>query len=316
MRSARAMTLIELLVVIAIIGILIAILLPAVQAAREAARRMQCQNNLKQIGTALHNYHNAYSSFPPGNFAKTIGVCTGSSTKSEDGANWMILILPYLEQKSLYDSYDMTVSNESAENRQLRETPVNTYTCPSDVSTDELTVPTFGPAAPWSLNVAYMPGSYRGVSGRSDGKVFLDWSLDSSYPHDWRGPLHVVGVLGLTAERVATIEDGTSNTLMVGESTTRTSLQHRTLWAYSYAFYSLSATTPQARVLYGDYDRCQEEGGNGHSLPCRRGWGSYHNGGKNFLLCDGAVRFVAQGIDVDLFAEMGSISGGELVQVP
>ena len=316
MRRTRGMTLVELLVVIAIIGILIALLLPAVQAAREAARRMQCQSNLKQIGVALHNYHSAYASFPPGNFAKTVGVCAGSSTKSEDGTNWMILILPYLEQKSLYDSYDMTVSNESAENRQLRETPVNTYACPSDVGTDELIVPTFGPAAPWNLNVAYMPGSYRGVSGRSDGKVFLDWSLDASYPHDWRGPLHVVGVLGLTAERIADIEDGSSNTLMVGESTTRTSPQLRTLWAYSYAFYSLSATTPQARVLYGDYDRCQEEGGDGHSLPCKRGWGSCHDGGMNFLLCDGAVRFVAQGIDVDLFAELGTLSGGELVQVP
>ena len=310
------MTLVELLVVIAIIGILIALLLPAVQAARGAARRMQCMNNLKQIGVALHNYHSTHASFPPGNFAQTAGVCPGSSTTSEDGANWMILILPYLEQKALHDGYDMTVHNESAENRQLREMPVNAYVCPSDLGTDELIVPALGPAAAWSLDVAYMPGSYRGVSGRSDGRAFLDWSMDTSYPRRWRGPLHIVGVLGLRSERVADIRDGSSNTLMVGESTTRTSPQYRTLWAYSYAFYSLSATTPQARVLYGDYDRCREEGGDGHSLPCRRGWGSYHGGGMNFLLCDGATRFLSQGIDVDLFAELGTISGGEPAQVP
>ncbi len=315
-RRERGFTLVELLVVIAIIGLLIALLLPAVQAARGAARRMQCANNLKQIGVALHSYHSTHATFPPGNFAKTAGVCPGSSTASEDGANWMILILPYLEQTSLHAGYDMSLHNEAAENSQVREMSVDVYVCPCDLGTGELIVPGFGPAASWSHNVAYMPGSYRGVSGRSDGHTFLDWSLDTGYPRDWRGPLHTVGVMGLTSERVADIRDGTSNTLFVGESTTRTSPQYRTLWAYSYAFYSLSATTPQGRVLWGDYDRCRAEGGEGHSLPCRRGWGSYHPGGMNFLLCDGSSRFVQEGIDVELFARLGTIGGGEAVQVP
>ena len=276
MRQNRGMTLIELLVVIAIIGILIALLLPAVQAAREAARRMECGNNLRQVGVAIHNYHAAHDSFPPGNFAETAGVCPGSRITSEDGANWMILILPYLEQRAAHDTYDMKRHNESPENQRLRETSVGTYVCPSDVNTDELIIPALGPAASWSHNVAYSPGSYRGVSGRSDGWEFLDWSLNTQYRRDWRGPLHVAGVLRFTAERVTDVRDGTSNTLMVGESTTRTDPELRTLWAYSYAFYSLSATTPQSRVLYGDYQRCRDEGGNGHSLPCRRGWGSFH----------------------------------------
>jgi prepilin-type processing-associated H-X9-DG protein len=88
------------------------------------------------------------------------------------------------------------------------------------------------------------------------------------------------------------------------------------LWAYSYAFYSLSSTTAQARTLQADYDRCRSAGGEGLSLPCRRGWGSFHSGGLNFLLCDGAVRFLDQAVDVHLFADLGTIAGGEPAKVP
>ena len=321
MRRRRAFTLIELLVVMAIIGVLVGLLLPAVQAARESARRMRCAHNLKQIGLALQGFHEAHEAFPAGNFAQTAGVCPGSQrpgvdSPSEDRANWMILILPYLEQKALYEAYDQGACNEAPENRRVRETSVAAYLCPSDVAADELIVPAFGPASQFGLGVPYMPGSYRGVAGRSDGHRFLDWSLDMSYPRQWRGPLHVAGVLGFAAESLANIEDGSSNTLMVGESTTRTSLPYRTLWAYSYAFYSLSSTTPQARTLWADYDRCRSAGGEGLSLPCRRGWGSFHEGGLNFLLCDGAVRFIDQGIDMDLFANLGTIAGREPAELP
>lgn len=321
MHRKDGFTLIELLVVIAIIGILLAILLPAVQAAREAARRTQCGNHLKQIGLALHGYHSAQGSFPPGNFAQTAGVCPGThrpgdDASSEDRANWMILILPYLEQKVLFQAYDLSTCNESPQNRQVREASVETYVCPSDVDLGELMVPAFGPGSQWGFDVPYMPGSYRGVAGRSDGQMFLDWSLNVGYPRKWRGPLHVVGVLGFTDERIADITDGASNTLMVGEATTSTNLPCRTLWAYSYAFYSLSSTTPQARTLCGDYERCRQQSGPGLSLPCRRGWGSFHPGGINFLVCDGGVRCLDREIDVDLFAALGTIAGGELAQVP
>lgn len=320
MHRKDGFTLVELLVVIAIIGVLLGLLLPAVQAARESARRMRCANHLKQIGVALHNYHSARGAFPPGNHAQTAGVCPGSQrpgvdSPSEDRANWMILILPYLERQELYKAYDLSTYNEAPENREVRESWVETYVCPSDVATNELTVPAFGPGSEWGLGVPYMPGSYRGVAGRSDGQMFLDWSLDVSYPRRWRGPLHMVGVLGFTPERVTDIKDGSSSTLMVGESTTRTCLSYRTLWAYSYAFYSLSSTTPQARTLSGDYGRCRSAEGEGLALPCRRGWGSFHSGGLNFLLCDGSVRFLDTGIDVDLFADLGTIAGGESPQV-
>jgi prepilin-type N-terminal cleavage/methylation domain-containing protein/prepilin-type processing-associated H-X9-DG protein len=321
MRHHRAFTLIELLVVVAIIGVLVGLLLPAVQAARESARRMHCANNLKQVGLALQSFHEAHEAFPAGNFAQTAGVCPGSQrpgidAPSEDRANWMISILSYLEEKGLYEAYDQTTYNEARENGRVRERSVATYLCPSDVAADEPIVPALGPASEFGLNVPYMPGSYRGAAGRSDGQRFLDWSLDVSYPRRWRGPLHVVGVLGFVAESLATIEDGSSNTLMVGESTTRTGLPYRTLWAYSYAFYSLSSTTPQARTLWADYDRCRSAGGDGLSLPCRRGWGSLHAGGLNFLLCDGAVRFIDRGIDVRLFADLGTIAGRESARLP
>lgn len=315
------MTLIELLVVIALVGSLLALLLPAVQAAREVARRLQCSSHLKQIGIALHGYHGVYGVFPAGNFAKTAGVCPGNQrpgvdSPSEDRANWMILILPYLEQGPLYATYDLNSCNEAARNHGVRETLVEMYMCPSDLATGRPIVPAFGPGAAWGLNRSYMPGSYRGVSGRSDGRHYLDWSLDTSYPRHWRGPLHMVGTLGFTEERISDIRDGTSNTLMVGESTTTTNPPYRTLWAYSYAFYSLSATTPQSRTLYGNYDRCRAEIDTGFSLPCQRGWGSRHPGGINFLLGDGSVRSIRRDIDMNLFANLGSIAGTEPAQMP
>ncbi|MBN1854988.1 MAG: DUF1559 domain-containing protein [Pirellulales bacterium] len=311
-----AFTLVELLVAIAIIGILMGLLLPAIQAARESARRAQCANNLRQIGLALWQHHDATGHFPAGNFASRIGVCTGGELTGEDNpsqdhVNWAILILPYLDERPLFEQYDFSTYNEAPENKAVRESQVAVYQCPSDQETSTLTVPGFGPAAAWDLNVPYMPGSYRAVSGRSDGRQFLDDPFVYQYPEAWRGVMHLVGILGFDRERIANIEDGTSHTLMVGESASRTKSEHRTLWAYSYAFYSLSATIPQTRTLWGDYERCRAAGGIGYGTPCTRGWGSYHADGNHFVLCDGSVRFLSQEVDVAVFAAAGSIAGGE-----
>jgi len=311
--TTRGFTLVELLVVITIIGMLIALLLPAVQAARAAARRVECAGRIKQIGLALLNYHTAHGTFPPGNVITEAGTCPGREVQStsEDAGNWLLAVLPYLEQDALFDDYDFSALNEGLPNQRVRETFVAAYACPSDLNADQLAVPGAGPAGPHQWNVPYMPGSYRGVSGRSDGRRFLDSPEFASYPEPWRGPLHAVGVRGFEAERLKNITDGTSHTLLVGESTTATSAQWRTFWAYSYGFFSLSAVTPQTRVLWGDYDRCLGAEGTGRDMPCKRGWGSFHPGGLHFLLCDGSAQFVSHEVDTEVLAQMATIAGGE-----
>src|SRR2546423_977902 len=114
--AATGFTLVELLVVIAIIGLLMAMLLPAVQQARESARRSSCVNNLRQIGVAVHMYHDAHEAFPPG------GVSPGPCCSVESYTSWTIQILPYLEQKDVYYQYDQSETNESRANKAVRET--------------------------------------------------------------------------------------------------------------------------------------------------------------------------------------------------
>jgi len=316
----RGLTLIELLVVIAIIGLLVALLLPAVQAAREASRRSSCSNNLRQLGVAILSYHDNYGSFPPGNVTKTQGICHGDALAgvgypTEDGSNRLIANLPFIEEASLYATYDFNDFNEAAQNRKVREAYIVSYLCPSDLEA-ELGVPASGPACVPALNLAYRPGSYRAMCGRSDGNQFIDSDAFLNYPRSWRGPIHTVGLGGWTVERLRNVVDGTSHTIMVGESATQTNPTFRTFWSYSYSHYSLSSATPQARTLLGDYDACTKAGGNGASLPCRRGWGSLHTDGSNFLFCDGAVQFLSTSIDMNLFVTMGTIDGGEVPITP
>jgi len=317
-----AFTLVELLVVITILGILVGLLMPAVQAAREAARRSACTNNLKQIGLALQGYHTARQSFPFGNFNDTAGNCPGMGEPtvsfSTQYGNWAIAILPYLEQQNLFDRYDVRYANTAPENRIVRETVVAAYVCPSDFDARTPAVPATGPAA--RLGSLYAPGSYRAMSGRSDDGVnFLDSEMMMQYQRKSRGPIHAVyrnTAWRYGVENIDAIRDGTSNTLLVGESTTLTNRGYRTFWAYSFAYYSLSGATAQTRTLWGDYDRAVAAGGDGGDIPCKRGWGGCHPGGVNFALCDGSVRFLSTSIDMNLFCSLATIQGGELVQVP
>ena len=314
-----AFTLVELLVVITIIGILIGLLLPAVQAAREAARRTQCANNLKQIGLALQNYHTAWGVFPPGNLNNTAGFCPGMGEPTQSYStrfgNWLIAILPFVEQEALFQKYDLRYNNESPQNQAVRETLVQVYVCPSDWNFRTPVQPASGPAA--AQGAKYMPGSYRAVSGRSDdGYNFLDSEMMYDYKKQSRGPIHMVGAWGFGCESIDGIRDGTSNTLLVGEWSTQTSPGRRTFWAYSFAYYSLSAGTPQSRTLQGDFDRCAAQYDVGMDLPCKRAWGGLHPGGIQFALCDGSVRWIAAGIDPVLFSNLCTIAGGEVVSVP
>jgi prepilin-type N-terminal cleavage/methylation domain-containing protein/prepilin-type processing-associated H-X9-DG protein len=250
----RAFTLIELLVVIAIIAILIGLLLPAVQKVRDAAARMQCSNNLKQIGLGLHNHHDSKGTLPPG------GMQTG-----RNGApcftNWAIETLPYIEQDALYKQYDQRVSNEHPNNVFVTQSRVKTYECPSDGLIGRLERPATGPNAgnvtppapfafvpPRGTN-EWMHGSYRAVSGRSGaiGRAFWDtfeanfWPPNFVMLQEWRGAIHgtaaaynghpaatFIDTANRNAplnqmggpERFNSIIDGLSNTLMVGEWST------------------------------------------------------------------------------------------------
>jgi len=318
-------TLIELLVVITIIGILISLLLPAVQAAREAARRMQCSNNLKQIGLALHQYHEALGSLPPGNFNSSGGSCPGSAEPTAAYSsllgNWMIAMLPYIEQAALYDHYNFSCHNEAPENQLIRETSVASFVCPSDIDGRTPAVPATGPGH--ATGAKYAPGSYRAVTGRSDdGCNFLDSEMMSEYEIKSRGPIHAVYTarawkrLFPSVEKFADIRDGLSNTLLVGESTTATSTEYRTFWAYSYAYYTLSGITTQERTYWADFDRCSNTDGDCHTVPCKRGWGSLHSGGLNFVFCDGSVHFINSTIDLTLLGNLATIAGSEVAQVP
>lgn len=323
--AKRGFTIIELLTVVTIIGVLIALLLPAVQAAREAACRVQCANNLKQIGLALHNYHAAQGSLPPGNINQSANMCGGAAGElagsySSRFGNWMIALLPYIEHGSLFDRYDLRYTNQSMANKSTRETVVPAYICPADLATQTPVVPATGFAA--TAGVKYAPGSYRAVSGRSDeagsdtGVNYLDSEmLDSSYQAKSRGPIHMLlPALKYRTEPFDNIKDGLSNTLMVGESTTMTNTGYRTFWAYSYAYYSLSGATAQTRTLWGDYDRCVAAGGSGDVTPCKRGWGSFHANMLNFVFCDASVHPINTNIDMTLFANLATIDGGENVQ--
>jgi prepilin-type N-terminal cleavage/methylation domain-containing protein/prepilin-type processing-associated H-X9-DG protein len=315
-------TLVELLVVIAIIGILIALALPAVQAARESSRQMQCAGNLKQIGLALHAYHAAQGSFPSGNINYTAGRCPGgdepTTSYSTQHGNWLIAILPHLEMSDLFDRYDAKYKNESPENQFVRETVVATYLCPSDRRGELLEVPATGPAA--KAGAKYARGSYRAVSGRSgDAMNYLDSETMFDYRRESRGPIHAAFVAPawrFSVESTANVRDGLSGTLLVGESTSAGSSHHRTYWAYSYAYYTMSAATAQARTLWGDYDRAVASGDPANLAPCKRGWGSFHNGILNFVFCDGSVHPLTTRIDLTLFGNLATIDGGEIAATP
>jgi len=305
MRRLRGFTLVELLVVIAIIAMLVTLLLPAVQAAREAARKTQCSNNLKQMGLAVLNYHSANGEFPPG------GITEGPCCNTKSRHCWTISILPFVEEQSLYDRYDFDVFNEDPQNEFVRQAIVPIYHCPSEPSATQLDQPESGPGN----NLLYRRGSYRCMSGRVLGPERY-WDRDNELPRHWRGVMHVVGVSNLKPEKIKNIIDGTSKTLAIGEMATVTHKRRRTFWAYSYLGYNTSVATTQSRSLLVDYDRCVEVGGPGGQNPCERGWGGFHSGVLLFALCDGSVRNVNISIDMNVFVAIATISGEEVAQVP
>lgn len=319
-------TLVELLVVIAIIGVLVALLLPAVQAAREAARRMQCTNNLKQMGLALQNYHSARGEFPPGSdLSPAEGVtrandnCCGAPSKT----GWTLEILAYMENQTLYSMFDPTVTIGHVNNKILRESVAPAYSCPSDLP-QELMVPDSGPEGKWGSTSTgsneFRTGSYRANTGRVDNNA--TWYLGeniASLPLGWRGPMHAKGTFSgrgpdivLDVESFRNIEDGTSNTLMVGEQTTTTIPGRRSFWAHTWGGYAMSQGWSDPRQFLGDYSKCQMIPGPGGSRTCMAMWYSFHPDINNYLRCDGSVASISRSIDLVTFASLCSIAGAEV----
>lgn len=312
----RAFTLVELLVVIAIIGILIALLLPAIQAAREAARRTQCASNLRQIGVALQSYQDSKQCFPPG--ALYMGPCCTPPTY----VNWAIAILPYFEN-TLYARYDNEALNYSSnpdrsipdwkDNRYVRESIVAVYQCPDDPWKDKLEPPESGPGGPPS----YRHGSYRGVSGSSDRHAYFDndqWcggSGGSAIPERWKGLLHEIGQCGLNApEETSTVKDGLTNTFAVGEYSTKSHSTRGAFWADAYS-YALGTTFRETRCLIPDYDLCVATPGVGVDAPCKRALASLHPNGLNFVSVDDSVHYVSIYIDINVYFALGTIANAK-----
>jgi prepilin-type N-terminal cleavage/methylation domain-containing protein len=321
----QAFTLIELLVVIAIIGILIFLLLPAVQKVREAANRIRCANNLKQIGLAIHNYHDVNGTLPSGH----IEQCPPDTT-DETGCTywtgWSIQILPFLEQDNLFKTYDNSSPNyeeDYPQNAAFSVQPVKVYNCPSDPRAGQIILPdSIAPFGHSNTSLEFMASSYKAMAGRMD--TYQTYNL-AGYWYEVRltlqrqpsglGAFHGDGFSGLSASRLSDITDGTSTTLFVGERHTKSQPGRGPFWASTFNFYNTGASQPlYSQALLPDYNQCVALVTPANANYCKCGWGSLHAGGHiNFVFGDGSVHSISPNISMPIFVDLSTIAGGEVV---
>lgn len=322
-RRSEGFSLVELLVVIAIIGLLIALLLPAVQQAREAARRAQCQSNLRQIGIALHNYHDAHRIFPPGWLEAVPLPSTGLLSYSDRGCgwSWSALILPMLDQQPLYDSLGIRIGNDPPPIGDSRDLPLGIFICPSDAG---------GVESGWGLYDfpgnfligGYSKSNYPGVMGSFDYS-FTSGLIGFEHPESEKG------LFGLNSgKKIRDILDGVSNTFAVGERENSSDVAGGmgflpaptgAIWIRNFGQVMIVSGPPDPPVPVGDLCQGDSVSGvthtdyrlNGHRLGA---FSSLHSGGAYFLVTDGSVRFVSELIDLQVYSYLGSIADGQLAQ--
>jgi prepilin-type N-terminal cleavage/methylation domain-containing protein/prepilin-type processing-associated H-X9-DG protein len=295
----RAFTLIELLVVIAIIAVLIGLLLPAVQKVREAAARMSCSNNFKQLGLAAHSYHDAQGALP---------VNGPGQTYSMSGPNWSWLahILPYIEQDALYKQLNIPTANLGSQAGLA--TTIKTFQCPSDEATRPRTDTadiggTVGQTnykgvcgSNWAWG-SYNIGGSNGGNGLDAGNGIF-YRTDGAPTTGGHGPL-----------KITSITDGTSNTFMTGEEIP--SMNRWAAWPYN------NAATGTCAIPLNSAMRSGQPGfQNSADWPNVYSFRSRHTGGANFGMADGSVKFIAEGIDLTTYRNLATYAGGEVASLP
>lgn len=326
-------TLIELLVVIAIIAILVALLLPAVQQAREAARRTQCKNNLKQYGLALHNYVDVHGSLPIA--GTNWNPADNPPTWQHPAAvGWQVRVLPFLEQGPLYNELDWGISQPASsyesgnprgflpaqilkDGRPARSHQIPTARCPSDLSENNQ-------INGWSQsNYTGSPGSQRFESIDPNCNPYLQFIeplsnnihfADTTNPSEISG---LFGRLGVTIQ-LQMITDGLSNTIAVGETLPDCSDHDYGWWLYN----GHGNTHASTAVKINDFTTCRFRGGKPALFPTctaqsnwniAHGFRSRHVGGAQFLLADGSVRFISENINHPTYQALGGRADGKVV---
>ena len=265
---------IELLVVIAIIAILVALLLPAVQQAREAARRSSCKNNLKQLGLAMHNYHDTHNVFPPGWVTRITETPYNNNRFGGRNFAWSALILPYIEQGAIYDQQNFSANMPAANNTNALNTPIAAYRCPSDIGS---------PTGQSTHNRDYGRSNYAGNYGHQqlNGHDFVQFTRGLFY--------------GNSSVRMRDITDGTSNTILIGEHSIR---QRGLIDVDGAGIWPGLFQNKQMDLLTRSTDnntRINKTSPVGNDA--KDGFGSFHTGGAQFVLADGSVIFLSENIN-------------------
>ena len=296
-------SLIEVLVVITVIGILIALLLPAVQQSREAARRSKCQNNLRQIGLALHNYHETHSMFPPGAIAasppRPFAICRSSHAEGGvdtwgeaqagagmQGTSWMLHILPHADYGVLYA--DWNFDRDIVGNRKAAETDIPLFYCPSRRDSVVNQGIMFGT---WARG----GNDYGGCNGWHNCGAHETWIVANQR----RPGSECKGVFRVNSNtQIDDIQDGTTNTLMLGELQRLDGGIDQTTSRDGWAVGGV------ATMFSSCSDRCEGINADFFEEP-----GSAHEGGAHFSLADGSVRFLGESMNLTVLRQLGSIAG-------